>query len=45
MTQPTYKLLQRRDGTYQLILIDAYGIEHPQPTLIEQADDAQEVEG
>ena len=43
----SYKLLQLLDDTYQLILVDSSGKEHPQPTLIEEApvNDAEEVKG
>lgn len=46
-TMTSYKLLQLLDGTYQLILVDSSGEEHPQPTLIEKApvNDAEEVKG
>ena len=40
----TYRLVRRSNGDYQLILIDAHGIEHPQETIIED-DNTAEVEG
>jgi hypothetical protein len=43
----TYKLARRPSGEYQLIMVDAFGIEHPQETLFEEErveeDDKPEV--